>query len=76
LKSRKKHRGPPKMSLRARCSPCLKPWLGVFDVKRDYIPSCTRPEVNFSLDQRILWGDFCEKCVMASSFRLLVFCTA
>jgi len=29
-----------------------------------------------SPDQRILWSDCCEKCIMSSPGSLLVFCTA
>ena len=40
------------------------------------MPSCIRPEVRLTLDQCILCSDCCEKCIMASSGNLVLFCTA
>jgi len=41
-----------------------------------YMPSCIRPEVRLSLDQRILCSDCCKKCTMSSPGSILLFCTA
>jgi len=48
---------------------------GVLNVKLAYMPSCIRPEVRLTPNQRILCSDV-KKCFMASSDSHLVFCTA
>ena len=49
--------------------------LGVLNMKRAYMPSCIRPEVSLTPDQRILCSDV-NKCFKANSVSLLVFYTA
>jgi len=49
--------------------------LEVLNVKLAYMPSCIRPEVRLTPDQRILCSDV-KKCFMSSSASLLVFRTA
>jgi len=51
--------------------------LGVLSVMLVYMPSCIRPEVRLTPDQRILWSDCSEKMyygLLRQSSRIL-FCT-
>jgi len=52
------------------------PLLGMLNMKVVYMLSCISPKVALTPDQRILRSDCCEKCIMASSGSLLIFCTA